>query len=99
MAQPRAAGQASQDEPPQSASVSSPFFTPSTQLAGAHDPLVHTRDAQSVATWQAWLAAHSAQASPPQSTSLSVPFFTPSPQFAPTHWPCVHTVVTQSLAR
>jgi hypothetical protein len=68
--------------PPQSTSVSAPFFIASVQV-GASAP--HTPPAQ-LALWQspalphAFPFGHLAQAGPPQSTSLSLPFFIPSLQ-------------------
>jgi hypothetical protein len=72
--------------PPQSASVSSPFFTPSTHAGATQWPMVEqTPDAQSLANEQAASAPQGPHpvddAPPPQSTSVSEgPFFTPSEQ-------------------
>ena len=63
--------------PPQSTSVSLPFFTPSVQLAvtGArHVPLVQMPLAQSAAAEHVPPLAHFVAQLPPQSTSVSLPF-------------------------
>jgi hypothetical protein len=65
--------------PPQSTSLSVPFFTVSPQVGTAHLFAVHTPLVQSAATRQALVSAHLLQL-PPQSTSVSVPFFTLSVQ-------------------
>jgi hypothetical protein len=60
--------------PPQSTSVSAPFFTWSVHEGGAH-AFAHTRDAQSFATRHSSFAGHATH-EPPQSTSDSEPFWT-----------------------
>src|SRR6185369_17267830 len=58
-------------EPPQSASVSSPFLVPSVQLAATHTLLWHTPEAQS------WVIAHACEASASwPSPSMKVAGFT-----------------------
>ena len=69
--------------PPQSTSVSLPFFSPSWQLGAAiaQSPPSQFALAQSEATRQCRFSAHLMQSpAPPQSTSVSVPFFSPSVQ-------------------
>ena len=68
--------------PPQSTSVSLPFFTPSEQLAPWHVSGVpeHTPLWQSEPALHVLPAAHLPQLAPPQSTSVSVPFLTKSVQ-------------------
>src|SRR5690606_5058889 len=64
--------------PPQSTSVSTPFFTASVHVTFAHTWPMHTR------LWQSEPAAHpcpvpqGAQSGPPQSIPVSPPFFTRS---------------------
>jgi hypothetical protein len=77
-------------EPPQSVSVSLPFFARSVQLAVWQTPAVHTALAQSPLPPQSLPAAHFVEQEPPQSASLSEPFLTPSVQAAPWHDPLVH---------
>jgi hypothetical protein len=88
-------------EPPQSTSVSVPFFTVSLQTAAWHTSPVHTPSRQSAATVQALFAAHLSQV-PPQSTSVSVLFFTESTQFgtqtAPEHWLPAQSVSTEHFS-
>ena len=68
--------------PPQSMSVSVPFFTPSEQVAPWHlsGAPEHTPLWQSPATAHVAPVAHLPQLAPPQSTSVSVPFLTTSVQ-------------------
>jgi len=91
-----------EQDPPQSASLSSPFLTVSVQLAAAHRPVApHTPDVQSppvaqrLPSAQRLLGAHG----PPQSASDSLPFFTPSLQegAAQLSVAAVHTASTQSV--
>jgi hypothetical protein len=90
--------------PPQSTSVSVPFFTKSEQTATAHLDDVQTPLVQSEPTKQAFVSAHNAEqvdpvaATPPQSRSVSVPFFTLSGHFAATHFELVQTPDEQSVA-
>jgi hypothetical protein len=65
--------------PPQSTSLSPPFFTVSTQVGALQAPEVQTPLVQSVATLQVLFAAQRGQVvAPPQSTSLSPPFLAAS---------------------
>jgi hypothetical protein len=66
--------------PPQSTSVSVPFFTKSVQSGAWHTLFVHTPLAQSDGAEHAFDVSHFGHAVPPQSTSVSLPFFTPSVQ-------------------
>jgi hypothetical protein len=78
--------------PPQSTSVSLPFWTPSLQAAAAHFLATHlplAGSAQSASLAQPLWGGQPPQL-PPQSTSVSLPFFTASPQVAATHAPCAH---------
>ena len=68
-------GHPGQVPPPQSMSVSSPFFTPSVQAGAAQIPLWQTPLSQSPALAQLLPFAHTGQVPPPQSTSVSAPFF------------------------
>ncbi len=74
-------------EPPQSTSVSVPFFTPSVGEGDAHRPPAHTPLMQSLGCAHALPSAHAGAPSPPQSTSVSDPFFTPSVADAATQRP------------
>ena len=88
--------------PPQSTSVSVPFFTLSLQGAlGTMQVLFWhwakpPTSTQSVAAVQALPMAHLGQLAPPQSTSLSLPFLSPSLQVAAT---TAHTPPTQPALR
>jgi hypothetical protein len=62
--------------PPQSTSVSSPFFTVSPQPAVAHLLAVQTPLAQSLPTVQSLPVAQRGHDVPPQSTSVSSPVLT-----------------------
>jgi hypothetical protein len=75
--------------PPQSMSVSLPFFAPSVHVAVAQRPPVHAPPVQSVFTEQSSPFAQSGQLPPPQSTSVSAAFFTPSVQVYVAQWPDV----------
>src|SRR5262245_16934294 len=66
--------------PPQSMSVSMPFFTPSMQFGTWHTPPVQTLLMQSVPTAQVFPSLQAMQTGPPQSTSVSLAFFTWSVQ-------------------
>jgi len=81
--------------PPQSTSVSRPFWTPSVQVA-ARQVTLQECVAQSVPTPQALPTAHGLQV-PPQSTSLSLPFLIPSAQLADWHF-VLQTALWQSAA-
>jgi hypothetical protein len=71
---------AGQVGPPQSVSVSLPFFTPSKQLEGWQTEPVQTLLWQSLGSAQVLLSAQAGQVEPPQSVSVSLPFFTTSVQ-------------------
>jgi hypothetical protein len=58
---------------PQSTSLSLPFFTPSSQRAGAQAPALQMPLAQSTPTLHAAPVAQAGQ-EPPQSTPVSLPF-------------------------
>jgi hypothetical protein len=79
--------------PPQSMSVSVPFFTPSPHAAAAQAKLVHlplSGSAQSRSTKHAWPTGHGLHV-PPQSTAVSLPFFTLS-----LHWASMQLPVASS---
>jgi hypothetical protein len=84
--------------PPQSTSVSKPFFTLSLHAGTAHCPPVHTPLVQSLALVQNFVSAHLFVQLPPQSKSVSLPFFTPSEQVAVAQMLAVQTPLEQSLA-
>src|SRR5205823_1848898 len=84
--------------PPQSTSVSAPFFTLSMQPGATHIPLVHTPLAQSIPVLQPLPPSHLLGQLPPQSMSVSSPFFAPSVQDGVWHIPPVHTALLQSAA-
>jgi hypothetical protein len=67
-----------QTPPPQSTSVSAPFFTVSEQVGAWHLAPVHTPLEQSPPARHALPTAHPPHVPPPQSTSVSAPFFTVS---------------------
>jgi hypothetical protein len=71
----------SQATPPQSTSVSRPFFTASLHVGAVHVWALgsQTLSMQSAATRHFFVSAHGAQL-PPQSTSVSFPPFMPSRQ-------------------
>jgi hypothetical protein len=90
--------QGEQMGPPQSASVSCPFRTPSAQLGAWGQVPGQAKAVQSAAVVQVPPAAQGRQAPPPQSASVSAPFFTPSVQVAA--WQvALHTPLPQSRAR
>ena len=66
--------------PPQSTSVSAPFFTVSVQLAAVQSLAEQTPLVQSEAAVHTLVSGHLEQVPPPQSTSVSAPFFTVSVQ-------------------
>lgn len=83
--------------PPQSMSLSLPFFTPSVQIGAWHTLLVHTPLTQSELPVHALPAEHLPQPPPPQSTSVSLPFLTPSVQIGALHVPPEQTLLAQSV--
>jgi len=68
---PLASAHLAQFDPPQSTSVSWPFFRESSQRGAAQTLDVHFPVAQSRSSAQPPLAGHAAQLDPPQSTSVS----------------------------
>jgi hypothetical protein len=68
-------GHFAQLDPPQSTSLSVPFFTPSEHVAAWQVPLAHTRLRQSVPTEQVSPVLQPMQMPPPQSTSVSRSFW------------------------
>jgi hypothetical protein len=81
-------------DPPQSTSVSLPFFEPSEHVAVWHlsgDP-EHTVLVQSAGTPHSLPSAH-LEHDPPQSTSLSMPFLTVSEHVATEQRPVLHTLL------
>ncbi len=86
--------------PPQSMSVSVPFFTASEQVgSAAQSPATQLVLVQSVPARQVLPLAQSAAQLPPQSTSVSVPFLMPSEHetAGPPQTPAVQTPLVQSL--
>jgi hypothetical protein len=85
--------------PPQSTSVSVPFFAPSLHFASAQTKLALQKPVwQSVPAPQLIPVAHLVHCAPPQSRALSVPFLTPSVQVGARHVPVVQTRLWQSFA-
>jgi len=82
--------------PPQSTSVSLPFFFPSLQVGAAQLPEVHTWEVQSEAAEQDLPVAQGLHEEPPQSVSVSSPFFTPSVQIGLEHTLAAQAYETQS---
>jgi hypothetical protein len=66
--------------PPQSMSVSVPFFVPSLQGEGWHVPPSQTPLTQSAPVVHPLSSSHGVQSAPPQSMSVSTPFLIPSIQ-------------------
>jgi hypothetical protein len=83
--------------PPQSTSVSAPFFTASEHVGAWQVPPEQTPLTQSVGTEHAFRIAQSKH-DPPQSTSDSVPFLTLSLHAASWQMPLKHTLFRQSTA-
>jgi len=92
---------AATQEPPQSTSLSLPFFSVSLQLAGVQVPFAPQMPfTQSAATAHPFPSAHlwfvgEAAHDPPQSGAVSLPFFTPSVQVGTAQAPEVHTPLVQ----
>ncbi len=89
-------------EPPQSTSVSLPFWTPSAHVGTRHVFCLQTPCRQSSAASQICPGAHVAPHAPPQSMSVSSPFFVPSSHVAGTHslarehtWPASQSVLSR----
>jgi hypothetical protein len=70
---PLPGGQAWHVAPPQSMSVSAPFFRPSVQLAAVHVPVAHFPLWQSLPVEHPWPSGHFGHVAPPQSTPVSPP--------------------------
>ena len=83
--------------PPQSTSVSVPFFARSVQATVWHVPLGQKPEVQSAPLPHFLPTAHLVPQVPPQSTSVSPPFCTPSGQIGGLQV-TLHTPLTQSLA-
>jgi hypothetical protein len=85
--------------PPQSTSVSAPFFTASVHVGAAQVPPVQILLWQSVAAVQVAPLPQAAHVPPPQSMPVSVPFETPSLQVGARHTLGVpeHTWLVQSV--
>ena len=93
MRQVSPSGQAAQVGPPQSMSVSPPFFWLSLQVGcGVQVLLVHRSLRQSPLTTQGSPSSQPGQ-EPPQSTAVSLPFFKPSLQLG---GGAVHALSTQT---
>jgi len=94
--QPFPVAHAPQVAPPQSTSVSAPFFTLSVHVGAWHVPPAHDPLAQSVLSVHVAPTAHGEQPGP-QSTSASLPFFTLSVQVGAWQTEPVQTRFLQSL--
>jgi hypothetical protein len=75
-------GHGAHAEPPQSTSVSVPFFTPSLHPGCVQRPLEQYALVQSLPPMHFFPFAHAGHVPPPQSLSVSAPFSTPSLQLA-----------------
>jgi hypothetical protein len=95
--QPEPGGHLPHAGPPQSTSVSEPFFTWSVQSGALHLPASHTPLVQSPLRRQFLPSAQPGHA-PPQSTSVSEPLFTPSPHDDDWQTEFSQTLLAQSLA-
>jgi hypothetical protein len=86
--------------PPQSTSVSLPFWTPSLHVGTAQAPAAQTPLTQSLAPAQPLPSAHLGQFGPPQSMSVSPSFWIPSLHVGAgaAHTPAVQTPLRQSFA-
>lgn len=82
--------------PPQSRSVSVPFFTPSKHEGSWQMLATHTLLWQSEPAAQPFPTMHLAAHDPPQSTSVSVPFLTVSEHDAGAQRPFMHMPLWQS---
>ncbi|HVU03081.1 MAG TPA: hypothetical protein VHE30_15075 [Polyangiaceae bacterium] len=88
--------QAVQVPPPQSTSVSLPFWTASLH-AGVRQVPLQTPEVQSLAAVHVLLSTHFGQPPPPQSTSVSLPFFARSVQLGVAHVVPLQTALAQSV--
>src|SRR6476469_3784351 len=84
--------------PPQSTSVSAPFFTPSVFVGAWHTLSVHTPLAQSAAAAHFFESSHFLQVAPPQSTSVSSWFAVLSSHFAGWHVPAAEQILLSQSA-
>lgn len=82
--------------PPQSVSVSCPFWSASLHDDAKHEPPTQTLLAQSDPFPQPFPSPHFSQAGPPQSTSVSEPSFVLSIQLGVEHIPPEHIPPAQS---
>jgi hypothetical protein len=89
--------QAGHVPPPQSLSVSAPFWTLSVHVAAWHAPPTQTPLAQSVGPPQPPPVLHLLQVPPPQSVPVSAPFLTLSVQVGAWQRPPVQTPLVQSV--
>jgi hypothetical protein len=90
-------GQPGQPPPPQSVSVSNPFFTKSVQSGAWHSPIEQTALAQSLDPAQVSPVSHREQVpAPPQSVSVSRPLCTSSVHVGARHWLPRHDALAQS---
>jgi hypothetical protein len=83
--------------PPQSTSVSVPFFTMSVNVGAAHVPPLQTFDVQSAPVPQFLPTMHGGASAPPQSTSVSLLSFTPFVAEAAEHVVCTQMPDLQSV--
>ena len=84
--------------PPQSTSLSVPFWSPSVALGGEHSPAMQLLFSQSVATPQVLPSMHRGATEPPQSTSLSSPSFEPFDAIEGTHAPSMQRAPAQVVS-
>jgi hypothetical protein len=84
--------------PPQSTSLSLPFFTPSEHVGAAHRLFRQRPLTQSESPTHALPTGQRGHALPPQSTPDSFPFFTVSVQVGTAHAPELQTPLAQSVA-
>ncbi|HVU03085.1 MAG TPA: hypothetical protein VHE30_15095 [Polyangiaceae bacterium] len=83
--------------PPQSTSVSSPFFAPSAQVAPAQTPSWQELLSQSEPRTHVFPLLQVAQSEPPQSTAVSFPSCLPSRHSEDSQIPLEQIVVMQSV--
>ncbi len=83
--------------PPQSTSVSPPFFTPSLDVGTTHALAVHASSWQSAFALHAFMSAHFGAVAPPQSTSVSSPSFFPSVGDGSAQVPMLHAPAQSSF--
>ncbi len=85
--QPSSVSHVEPHSPPQSSSVSEPFWVPSVHEGGWQTSIRQTVEVQSVVSRHESPSSHGPQVSPPQSTSDSLPLWMPSRQVAAVHEP------------